>query len=59
MTANMIENADCSGTAEIQTREDDGETLSISMKWSLSGDKTTGTLTSQSADPILTTSFSW
>jgi hypothetical protein len=59
MTANMIENADCSGTAEIQTREDDGETLSISMKWSLSGGKTTGTLTSRGSDPILNTSFSW
>ena len=59
MTANMIENADCSGTAEIQTREDDGETVDISMKWSLSGGKTTGTLTSRGSDPILNTSFSW
>jgi hypothetical protein len=59
MTANMIENADCSGTAEIQTREDDGETIDISMKWSLSGGKTTGTLTSRSADSLLNKTFSW
>ena len=55
----MIENADCSGSAEIQTRDDDGETIDVSMKWSLSGNKTTGNLTSRSADPILSTTFSW
>ncbi len=59
MTANLTENADCSGTAEIQTREDDGQTIDISMKWTLAGDKTTGTLTSRSVDPLLSTTFSW
>lgn len=59
LTARMIENADCSGSAEIQTRDDDGETIDVSMKWSLSGNKTTGNLTSRSADPILSTTFSW
>lgn len=59
MTAHMIENPDCSGTAEIQSREDDGLTIDISMQWSLSGDKTTGTFTSRSSDPVLATSFSW
>jgi hypothetical protein len=59
MTANIVENSDCSGTAEIRTREDDGQTVDITMKWSLSGNKTTGTLISQSSEPLLNTTFSW
>ena len=55
----MTEKSDCSGTAEIHLTEDGGKVIDISMNWQFSGEKTTGTITSKSTEPLLNTTFSW
>ena len=58
-TIEIVENKDCSGTYRYNGMVHDDTSIDIDMSWTLSGDKTSGTLTAQSSDPLLNTSRTW